>query len=206
MGNSINPQGKLSDGTSKVIFQDGTIQSYDKSLTVAELMLEHPQQIVVEFKPITDGKKPIPLPADMKLERNKVYVMLPKKKGKPVSFSSEEARRILMKTSSMLKSKSLLASYTGFLPVFARICPAAAAAVSSASLGNGRDYVLNSDKNLCLVKREEEEEGSKHDYFSDILEGRPEFLSRQLSGKGWKPSLDTIKERSIQAKIRHWLF
>ncbi|KAK4372434.1 hypothetical protein RND71_007818 [Anisodus tanguticus] len=197
MGNSI-PQ-----GTSKVIFSDGTVHCYDKSLTVAELMLENPQRMVVEFKPIADGKRPIPLPADMKLEMNKAYIMLPIRKGKPLSLSSEEARKILTKTSTMLKSKSLLASYTGFLPVFARICPAA---VSSSSLGNGRDYVLNSDKNLCLLKREEEEEGSKHDYFSDILEGRPEFLSRQLSGKGWKPSLDTIKERSMQAKIRHWLF
>lgn len=195
MGNSI-PQ-----GTSKVIFSDGTVHCYDKPLTVAELMLEHPQQMVVEFKPIADGKRPIPLPADMKLEKNKAYIMLPIRKGKPSSLSSEEAQKILTKTSTMLKSKSLLASYTGFLPVFARICPAAS------SLGNGRDHVLNSDKNLYLLKKkEEEEEGSKRDYFSDILEGRPEFLSRQLSGKGWKPSLDTIKEKSMQAKIRHWLF
>ncbi|XP_060217619.1 uncharacterized protein LOC132644947 isoform X1 [Lycium barbarum] len=201
MGNSI-PQ-----GTSKVIFSDGTVHCYDKSLTVAELMLENPQHMVVEFKPIADGKRPIPLPADMKLEKNKAYIMLPIRKGKPASLSSDEARKILMKASTMLKSKSLLASYTGFLPVFARICPAAAAAaVSSSSFGNGRDYVLNSDKNLCLMKKEEEEEGAKHDYFSDILEGRPEFLSRQLSGKGWKPSLDTIKEKSMHAKIRHWLF
>lgn len=197
MGNSI-PQ-----GTSKVIFSDGAVHCYDKPLTVAELMLENPQHMVVEFKPIADGKRPIPLPADMKLEKNKAYIMLPIRKGKPSTLSSEEARKILTKTSTVLKSKSLLVSYTGFLPVFARICPAAAT-----TLGNGRDHVLNSDKNLYLLKKkEEEEEGSnKHDYFSDILEGRPEFLSRQLSGKGWKPSLDTIKEKSMQAKIRHWLF
>lgn len=197
MGNSI-PQ-----GTSKVVFSDGTVHCYDKPLTVAELMLEHPQQMVVEFKPIADGKRPIPLPADMKLEKNKAYIMLPIRKGKPSNLSSEEARKILTKTSTMLKSKSLLASYTGFFPVFARICPAAVLS----SLGNGGDHVLNSDKNLYLLKKEQEEEqGSKHDYFSDIVEGRPEFLSRQLSGKGWKPSLDTIKEKSMQAKIRHWLF
>ncbi|KAF3629933.1 putative beta-D-xylosidase 2-like [Capsicum annuum] len=197
MGNSI-PQ-----GTSKVVFSDGTVHCYDKPLTVAELMLEHPQQMVVEFKLVAHGKRPIPLPADMKLEKNKAYIMLPIRKGKPSSLSSEEARKILTKTSTMFKSKSLLASYTGFLPVFARICPAA---VSSSSLGTGRDHVLNSDKNLYLLKKEKEDEGSKHDYFSDILEGRPEFLSRQLSGKGWKPSLDTIKEKSMQVKIRHWLF
>ncbi|CAN4113413.1 unnamed protein product [Withania somnifera] len=197
MGNSI-PQ-----GTSKVVLPDGTVHCYDKPLTVAELMLEHPKQMVVEFKPIADGKRPTPLPADRKLERNKAYIMLPIRKGKPSSLSSEEARKILTKTSTMLKSKSLLASYIGFLPVFARICPAA---VSSSTLANGRHHVLNSDKNLYMLKKEAEEEESKHDYFSDILEGRPEFLSRQLSGKGWKPSLDTIKEKSMQAKIRHWLF
>jgi PADRE domain len=40
-----------------------------------------------------------------------------------------------------------------------------------------------------------------------ILEDRPEFMSvsRQLSCKGWKPSLGTIIETGSTKKVPHWL-
>ncbi|KAL2540441.1 hypothetical protein Adt_01419 [Abeliophyllum distichum] len=192
MGNFI-PK-RVSNATGKVILSTGEVYKYDKPITVAELMLENPQQVVVEFQAVMNGKKPTPLPADKTLEMKKVYIMLPVKRGKPVALSSEEARRVLENANSFLKSKSLLCS-SGFLPFFVRICPS----------GGGHDDVLANKKKNYLVERKEEEE-SKSDYFSDILEGRPEFLSRQLSGKGWKPSLDTIREKTMKAKIRHWLF
>lgn len=194
MGNSIPKN--WSNATGKVILSTGEVYKYDEPITVAELMLEHPQQVVVEFQPVMNGKKPTPLPADKKLETKKVYIMLPIKRGKPVALSSEEARRVLENANSFLKSKSLIYS-SGFLPFFVRICPAGG--------GMGHDDVFTNIKKKSLVERKEEEE-SKSDYFNVILEGRPEFLRRQLSGKGWKPSLDTIKEKTIKAKIRHWLF
>lgn len=193
MGNSA-PH-RLSDTTGKVILSNGAVFTYDKPLTVAELMLEHPQEVVVEFQPVANGKKPTPLPADQKLEMKKLYLMLPIRKGKP-AISSEEAKRLLAKTNALLKSKALL-SYTGFLPLFVRMCPAA---------GANHDAVLM-DKRKCLGERkEEEEEERKCDYFRERLEGRPEFLSRQISGKGWKPSLDTIREKAVRAKVTHWMF
>ncbi|CAA2940291.1 Hypothetical predicted protein [Olea europaea subsp. europaea] len=194
MGNSIPKN--WSNATGKVILSTGEVYKYDEPITVAELMLEHPQQVVVEFQPVMNGKKPTPLPADKKLETKKVYIMLPIKRGKPVALSSEEARRVLENANSFLKSKSLIYS-SGFLPFFVRICPAGG--------GMGHDDVFTNIKKKSLVERKEEEE-SKSDYFNVILEGRPEFLRRQLSGKSWKPSLDTIKEKTIKAKIRHWLF
>ncbi|CAA3031067.1 Hypothetical predicted protein [Olea europaea subsp. europaea] len=194
MGNSIPKN--WSNATGKVILSTGEVYKYDEPITVAELMLEHPQQVVVEFQPVMNGKKPTPLPADKKLETKKVYIMLPIKRGKPVALSSEEARRVLENANSFLKSKSLIYS-SGFLPFFVRICPAGG--------GMGHDDVFTNIKKKSLVERKEEEE-SKSDYFNVILEGRPEFLRRQLSGKGWKPSLDTIKEKTIKAKIHHWLF
>lgn len=194
MGNSIPKN--WSNATGKVILSTGEVYKYDEPITVAELMLEHPQQVVVEFQQVMNGKKPTPLPADKKLETKKVYLMLPIKRGKPVALSSEEARRVLENANSFLKSKSLIYS-SGFLPFFVRICPAGG--------GMGHDDVFTNIKKKSLVERKEEEE-SKSDYFNVILEGRPEFLRRQLSGKGWKPSLDTIKEKTIKAKIHHWLF
>ncbi|KAL2239045.1 uncharacterized protein LOC105163055 [Sesamum indicum] len=197
MGNSA-PH-RLSDvhATGKVILSDGAVFTYDKPLTVAELMLEYPQQVVVEFQPVVNGKKPTPLPADQKLDMKKLYLMLPVRKGKPAVLPSEEAKKLLARTNAMLKSKALL-SYTGFLPLFVRMCPAA---------GGKHDAVFKETrKSLRKRKEEEEEEGRKSDYFWEILEGRPEFLSRQISGKGWKPSLDTIREKAVKAKVRHWMF
>ncbi|XP_052879201.1 uncharacterized protein LOC108479076 isoform X2 [Gossypium arboreum] len=79
----------------KVILRDGTIQEFSWPLTVAELMLEHPQQVVVEYHAAVNEKKPVPLPADHKLDVAKVYVMLPVKRGKPTTLSSKEVRRVL---------------------------------------------------------------------------------------------------------------
>ncbi|MBA0620791.1 hypothetical protein Godav_006468, partial [Gossypium davidsonii] len=102
----------------KVILRDGTIQEFSWPLTVAELMLEHPQQVVVEYHVAVNEKKPVPLPADHKLHVAKVYVMLPVKQGKPITLSSEEARGVLVSANAVLRSKSR------FLPLFSRICPA----------------------------------------------------------------------------------
>lgn len=214
MGNVL-PQGIQSDDKKgKVILSDGTIHQYDKPLTAAELMLEYPQQVVVEIDhhqlhATTTGsgggnnynkKKLIPLPADKQLEMNKVYLMLPIKRGKKptataAALSSEEARRLLMTASTVLKSSKTLAasSFTGFLPLFARMCSAQAQAHEIAQI-----------KRISTTTDTEEE--NKTDFFDEIVEGRPEFLSRQFSGKGWKPSLDTITEKNSKSKVRYWIF
>lgn len=187
MGNSA-PH-RLPPAAGKVILSDGGVFTYDEPLTVAELMLEHPQQVVVELtKPVMNGQKPTPLPADQKLETKKTYLMVPIRKGKPIQLTSEEARKILANTNSVLKSKALVA-FTGVVPLIVRICPA---------VGGKNDGVSKS-------KKKEEEEREKSDYFMDILEGRPGFLSRQISGKGWKPSLDPITEKAFKAKATHWV-
>lgn len=193
MGNQISnrrPAGR----NGKVILSDGSVHEYDQPLTVAELMLEYPQQVVVEFQSGTTAKRPCPLPADKKLEMDKLYVMLPIKRGKPASLSSEESRQLLLRANTVLKSPTLFSSTTGFLPFFAKICPA----------GNweGNEYVVR--KRAKLEEKSEEE--IKEDLFSEILEERPDYLNRQVSGKGWKPSLDTIKEKCMKPKVRHWLF
>ncbi|GER44352.1 multidrug resistance protein ABC transporter [Striga asiatica] len=186
MGNAAT-HGPSAAARGKVILSNGDVFTYDRPITAAELMLEHPQELVVEFPAVAAGKRPAPLPADQKLDPRKTYLMIPKRRGRSAPLlSSDEARELLGKTNFALKSKALLA-YTGFVPLFVRICPAG-------GVKNGA--VLN-------VGREDE---GKIDYFKEILEGRPEFLSRQVSGKGWKPSLDPITEKAINAKVRHWMF
>ncbi|XP_047964841.1 uncharacterized protein LOC125209279 [Salvia hispanica] len=173
---------RLPDASRRVILSDGSVVTYDSPITAAELMLEHPQHVVVEFNPIASGGKPAPLPADQKLEVRKTYLMLRIRRGKPIQLSSGEARRLILANSAALKSNAALVSYTGFLPIFARICTAA--------------------KNR---KRWDEREEARLDWFAEILEGRPEFMRRQMSGKGWKPSLDPIREKAVKAKVRHWI-
>lgn len=188
MGNYITCR----PSNAKVILWDGTVHEFDKPLTVAELMLEHPQQVVVELHPAVNERRPTPLPADKNLEMKKTYIMLPMKRGKPVSLSSEEARRLLLSANSVLHSKSLLSS-SKFLPLFALMCPA--------RVGNEQEFLSQKKGNV-----ERTEERFVPEFLPETLDGRPEYLSRELSGKGWKPNLDTIKEKKVKKKLSRWLF
>ncbi|KAK7269620.1 hypothetical protein RIF29_22353 [Crotalaria pallida] len=170
--------------TGKIVLYDGSVQEFEQPLTVAELMLEHPQQVVVEFHLAMNQKRPTPLPADKKLEMNKVYMMLPMKRGKPVGLSGEESRRILMILNSALHNSK-------YLPWFARLCHAPNNNVEEAKPIKGVHF-HNQRKEVRFEL--------------ELEAGRPEYLSRELSGKGWKPSLDTIKEKKIERKVTHWLF
>ncbi|CAI0399054.1 unnamed protein product [Linum tenue] len=206
----------------KVVLSDGTVHESDDSSTVAELMLEHQREVVVEFDSemtisttVSTGRshrRLVPLPADRKLEAGKVYMMLPLKRGKSLSLTSEEARHVLLNASTLLKQSS--SSPYKFVPLFARACTAG-------SIGGHREgnfVKLVKKETSCdeqvmkVVKRTdckrlvsffEEEDEEEEDEENKV----PEYLSRQLSGKGWKPTLDTIKEKKIeQQKLPHWLF
>ncbi|KAG2693349.1 hypothetical protein I3760_08G092100 [Carya illinoinensis] len=167
------------DATGKVILSDGT----------------HSQQVVVELHSAVNEKWPTPLPADKMLETRRIYVIFHVKQGKLATLSSEETQRILLTTNLVLCSRSLLLSSSRFLPLFTQIFPAA----SLGSNGQG-----------LLMQKESEERTEKSfvlmESLPKILDGRPDNLRRKLSGKGWKSSLDTIKENNIKKKMSHWLF
>ncbi|XP_028781882.1 uncharacterized protein LOC114738037 [Neltuma alba] len=186
------------NGRGKIVHWDGSVQEFDKPVTVAELMLEHPQQRVVEFHSAVNQRRPNPLPADQNLQTNNIYLMLPMKRGKPLGLNAQDARRfLLILNSAGLRSKSLLPSSSGrFLPWLGRMChhPNAVAAG-------------HPTQKKPQISEEEQTEEVCRDVFPEILPPeRPEYLSRELSGKGWKPSLDPITEKKIETKISHWLF
>ncbi|KAF7121233.1 hypothetical protein RHSIM_Rhsim13G0005400 [Rhododendron simsii] len=198
MGNRMSDRSSVTPG--KVILSDGSVHEYEKPLTAAELMLEHPQQVVVEFRSaVADRKKPNPLPADEKLEMGKVYLMLPKRRGKPPALTSEEARHLLLTANSVLGTKRpILSTATGFVPMLARLC--------TAGKRDGEGFVVKIGKEKVMGRREEVK---KVEFFAPeaLEELQPEFLNRQISGgKGWKPSLDTIKEKAAKKTVPHWLF
>lgn len=188
----------------KVVLSDGRVQNLEEETTVAEIMLENPQHVVVEFDPSsisfnnhhhrknndakTVKKKLAPLPADKTLEPGKIYLVLPAKRScggatkssssSSAVLTSEEMRKMLFSATAMVRSS--FSYYEGILPWFTtrsdkNINPAADAVVAATSVGR-------------LEAEMEEEE-------------RPEFLSRQLSGRGWKPSLDPIKEKKAKKKM-----
>ncbi|MED6138279.1 hypothetical protein PIB30_072754 [Stylosanthes scabra] len=185
MGNHI------SHARGKIVFCDGSVQEFEEPLTAAELMLEHPQQVVVELDSAMKERRPTPLPADKKLEMRKMYVMLPVKRGKAVGLSGEESRRIVMMVnySATLHCKynnDVVACSPRLLPWIARLW-------RNNEIGEGGVLQRKEDNNNIAEMIDEE---------------RPEYyLSRQMSGKGWKPSLDTIKEKNkVKTKLSHWLF
>ncbi|RDX89616.1 hypothetical protein CR513_28640, partial [Mucuna pruriens] len=190
MGNQVSL--RPSDARGKIVLWDGSVQEIEQSVTVAELMLEHPEQVVVELHSAVNQKRPTPLPADKKLETNKVYLMIPVKRGKPVGLSGEEGRRILLILNSALHSKGLVTS-SKFLPWLTRLCQNTT--IVEPGVGQRKEEEIDK-KERCNFS----------ELLPEVLEGRPEYLNRQLSGKGWKPSLDTIKEKTIDRKLNHWLF
>ncbi|CAM8922516.1 unnamed protein product [Rhodiola kirilowii] len=176
----------------KVILSDGTVEQFHEPLTVAELMLEYPQQVVVEV--YTNSKRPAPLPADMVLEMKTVYVMVPVRRGRPIhaDLSTDEAQKILFRANAMLRT-----NYSSSLP-FTGIIPFIAGRMCSCSAG------VKADKAMLMDKlRSDRAEFSKVEFSMELVdEILPQFfIRRELSGKGWKPTLDTIKEKIVEQTV-----
>ncbi|XP_076892928.1 uncharacterized protein LOC143544812 [Bidens hawaiensis] len=170
----------VSNGSTRVILPDGTVTKYNEPVTVGELMLDHLKQVVVEFQPVV--KKPKPLAADFRLENNKVYMMVPMRRGPVVDMSLEKQRRII------LKSGLFLSAYAGIILVFVKMW------LKTVIRSNNKAKVAEKPSTATMKPKLFREVES-------VMEGRGDHYVK----KSWKPSLDTIKEKGVKAKTCCWL-
>ncbi|KAG2552300.1 hypothetical protein PVAP13_9KG425300 [Panicum virgatum] len=178
---------------------DGSVRALSEPVSVAELMMDHPPHFVVDARVLKEqgrreqqqqqggggGAKVAPLPADHVLGAGGVFVLLPATRGK---VSAEEGRRALSAARSLVRSQSM----PGLRRKLSTVVHEEAASDVSAQREATTD-----------PPEEAEAVAARPDGFE---EHRPEFLSRELSSRGWKPSLRTIEERVAPKKTTHWLF
>ena len=200
MGNLVSSvAGAAAASGGKVVMADGSVRALSEPVSVAELMMDHPRHFVVDARVLKEqgrreqqqqhqsgGAKVAPLPADHVLGAGGVYVLLPATRGK---VSAEEARRALSAARSLARSRSM---------------PGLRRKLSSKKGREEAASDVSAQREATAEPPEEEEaDAARPDGFE---EHRPEFLSRELSSRGWKPSLRTIEERVAPKKTPHWLF
>lgn len=196
-------------GKGRIIHWDGSVEEFEKGMTVAEVMMEHPQQVVVEFQCAVTHRRPSPLPADNNLDLNTLYLMLPLKPGKPLALNAHDTRRFLsILNSVLLRSKTTSSSRV--LPWMCQVVKVHALLKKEQQNHNHED----SHSNIVLLPQTESESEptttlEEVDDNEVIMQGRtpPEYLNlnRQFSGKAWKPSLDTINENTHSHILRRSL-
>lgn len=210
--------------TSIVLLYDGSTREFDDLPTVAELMLDHPQHVVVEFRSAVDGTRRLTaLPADKKLEARKLYIMLPMMNkqlqrrshrdngsgNKLPPLSAEESRRFLMMANSALRMRPFNSKpKAAFMPVLARVCADAKDHTS------GERRLPAAESRAVSLKEEKEarsEERHVQEFREIMLENSNDMvmMSRQVSGKAWRPSLEAIMEKKVEEVKKappHFLF
>ncbi|KAL6645711.1 hypothetical protein ACP70R_017319 [Stipagrostis hirtigluma subsp. patula] len=205
MGNLVSAGGAAvgASGGGKVVMADGSVRALSEPVSVAELMMDHPRHFVVDARALKEqgrkqqqqqqqggGAKVVPLPADHVLGAGGVYVLLPATRGK---VSADEARRALTAARSLERSRSM--------PGGLRRKLSSSRKGREADVGDGP---VQGD--AATTAADEEAAAAARPESDGFEEHRPEFLSRELSSRGWKPSLRTIEERVAPKKKPHWLF
>jgi hypothetical protein len=90
--------GRNSKATIKVVLSDGTIEEFFKAITVAEVMLDHPQHFVLHSSSTNNPQKKAILPADIELEPGRLYYLLPSIKfSRPLSPPDVETESAVSK-------------------------------------------------------------------------------------------------------------
>ncbi|PWZ55672.1 hypothetical protein Zm00014a_003220 [Zea mays] len=209
MGNLVSGAAAASGGGGKLVMADGSVRALSEPVSVAELMMDHPRHFVVDARVLKalarrerhhhhhhqqqegGGARVAPLPADHVLGAGGLYVLLPATRGK---VSAEEARRAL----SAARSRSLRGL---------RRQLSSSKKSQQAEAAAAQDQESAQQEATAESSPEDEDDAEAAARTDGFEEHRPAFLSRELSGKGWKPSLRTIEERDLPKKTPpNWLF
>ncbi|ONL97222.1 uncharacterized protein [Zea mays] len=198
MGNLVSGAAAASGGGGKLVMADGSVRALSEPVSVAELMMDHPRHFVVDARVLKalarrerhhhqqqqqgGGAKVAPLPADHVLGAGGVYVLLPATRGK---VSAEEARRAL----SAARSRSM----RGLRRQLSSSKKSQQAEAAAAQESPQQEATAESSP-------EDEDDAEAAARPEGFEEHRLAFLSRELSCKGWKPSLRTIEERDLPKK------
>lgn len=197
MGNLVSGAAAASGGGGKLVMADGSVRALSEPVSVAELMMDHPRHFVVDARVLKklghhnhhhhqqqqqSGAKVAPLPADHVLGAGGVYVLLPATRGK---VSAEEARRAL----SAARSRSM----RGLRRQLSSSKKSQQAEAAAAQESPQQEATAESSP-------EDEDDAEAAARPEGFEEHRLAFLSRELSCKGWKPSLRTIEERDLPKK------
>ncbi|KAF8006659.1 hypothetical protein BT93_K0844 [Corymbia citriodora subsp. variegata] len=215
MGNFASIHHQATRQTCMVLLYDGSTREFEDPPTVAELMLDHPRHVVAEFRSAVDGtRRPTALPADQKLEAKKLYIMLPMMNkqlqrhshrsnngsgNKLPPLSAEESRRFLSMANSALQSRPFNSKpKAAFMPVLARVC-----ADANDITSRGRRPPPLPPSRAVPSKEEKEaqsEERHTREFREIMLENSNDMvmMSRQVSGKAWRPSLEAIMEKKVE--------
>jgi hypothetical protein len=209
MGNLVSGA-KAVRGGGKVVMADGSVRALSEPVSVAELMMDHPRHFVVDARVLKElgrrrehhhhhqqggGAKVAPLPADHVLGAGGVYVLLPATRGK---VSADEARRALSAARSLARSRSM--------PGLRRKLSSSSKKGRRAEAAVAEEEPAQREATAESPEDEDEDEAEAAARPGGFEGHRPEFLSRELSSRGWKPSLRTIEERVLPKKTPHWLF
>ncbi|MQL91584.1 hypothetical protein Taro_024199 [Colocasia esculenta] len=205
MGSYISSRRRTSDATAgKVVLPDGTVRTFPRGTSVAELMLEYPQHFVIELRSLMAGTRGEALPADQKLDTGRVYLVLPMKQGGAAALSAAEARRLLLRSRSSLRPGSFLP------PSSACSSPSTnSSSPNSDSSSRGASFIRKKKSRPAVPGQDERGKDVINTpvFPAGVFEETQVFLNRQLSrsGRGWKPSLHTIEEMTLTRKVPHWL-
>ncbi|MBA0564226.1 hypothetical protein Golob_009180 [Gossypium lobatum] len=121
MGNAVScaPSIISGGGAVKVVFPNGNIQVYTKSVKAADLMVENPGQFVCDSGGLKVGFRVHGLTADEELERRRLYFLLPMELLYSV-LTEEEMSCLSCKADKALKHASF--NIGKILPVFNEFC------------------------------------------------------------------------------------
>nr|ABK25935.1 unknown [Picea sitchensis] len=189
--NSVT-SGTVTSGTVKVINSNGSVQTLQRRIKAAELMLDNPQHFVCHANGLQIGRRINPLTADEELDFGHLYFLLPMAKLHSV-LSGTDMASLASKANSSMKAATRRNSGARILPLFGDLMRPLPSEMKTDLflLEEGKQISGTQEVELAVPKLN--------------LEDDPELstalaLLRLNAGKSWKPKLETIKE--LQPKLR----